>query len=122
MQKQMKQDLLKQGDLEGANAINIEEELEDDVFEAVSKRAWTDILLQLITKVVSLNSVHGEVYSIQHYVIKFVSDLRQVSDFFLVSSTNKTYSYDITEILLKVVFNTINLILYRRLLWFKRLV
>jgi hypothetical protein len=24
---------------------------------------------------VSLNSVHGEVYSIQHYVIKFVSDL-----------------------------------------------
>ena len=47
MQKQMKQDLLKQGDLEGANAINIEEELEDDVFEAVSKRAWTDILLQL---------------------------------------------------------------------------
>jgi hypothetical protein len=27
MQKQMKQDLLKQGDLEGANAINIEEEL-----------------------------------------------------------------------------------------------
>ncbi|XP_071134806.1 cilia- and flagella-associated protein 47-like isoform X3 [Mytilus edulis] len=47
MQKQMKQDLLKQGDLEGANAVNIEEELEDDVFEAVSKRAWTDILLQL---------------------------------------------------------------------------
>jgi hypothetical protein len=27
------------------------------------------------TKVVSLNPVHGEVYSIQHYVIKFVSDL-----------------------------------------------
>ena len=29
--------------------------------------------------VVSLNPVHGEMYSIQHYVIKFVSDLRQVS-------------------------------------------
>ena len=28
------------------------------------------------TKVVSSNPVHGEVYSIQHYVIKFVSDLR----------------------------------------------
>ena len=31
----------------------------------------------IITKVVSSNSVHGEVYSIQHYVIMFVSDLRQ---------------------------------------------
>jgi hypothetical protein len=28
----------------------------------------------ITTKVVSLNPVHGEVYSIQHYVIKFVSD------------------------------------------------
>jgi hypothetical protein len=29
----------------------------------------------IITYVVSSNPVHGEVYSIQHYVIKFVSDL-----------------------------------------------
>jgi uncharacterized protein with PQ loop repeat len=29
----------------------------------------------ITTKVVSSNPVHGEVYSIQHYVIKFVSDL-----------------------------------------------
>jgi len=29
-----------------------------------------------ITKVVSWNTTHGEVYSIQHYVIKFVSGLR----------------------------------------------
>ena len=29
----------------------------------------------ITTKVVSSNSVHGEVYMIQHYVIKFVSDL-----------------------------------------------
>jgi len=36
------------------------------------------------TKVVSLNIVHGEVYSIQHYVIKFVSDLRQVDGFLRV--------------------------------------
>ena len=35
----------------------------------------------ITTKVVSLNPAHGEVYSIQHYVIKFVSDLRQVSGF-----------------------------------------
>ena len=33
--------------------------------------------LPITTEVVSLNPVYGEVYSIQHYVIKFVSDLRQ---------------------------------------------
>jgi hypothetical protein len=38
----------------------------------------------IITKVVSLNFVHGEVYSIQHYVIKFVSDLRQAGGFLRV--------------------------------------
>ena len=38
----------------------------------------------ITTKVVSLNPVHGKVYSIQHYVIKFVSDLRQVGNFFQV--------------------------------------
>jgi hypothetical protein len=31
--------------------------------------------------VVSSNPTHGKVYSIQHYVIKFVNDLQQVSDF-----------------------------------------
>jgi hypothetical protein len=36
----------------------------------------------ITTKVVSLKpGRHREVYSIQHYVIKFVSDLRQVSGF-----------------------------------------
>ena len=30
------------------------------------------------TKVVSSNPAHGEVKSIQHYVIKFVDDFRQV--------------------------------------------
>jgi hypothetical protein len=29
----------------------------------------------------SLNSAHGDVYSTQHYLIKFVSDLRQVGGF-----------------------------------------
>ena len=38
----------------------------------------------ITTKVVSVNPVHGEVYWIQHYVIKFVSDLRQVSGFLRV--------------------------------------
>ena len=41
-------------------------------------------LVPITTKVVSLNPIHGEVYSIQHYVIKFVSDFRQVGDFLLV--------------------------------------
>ena len=41
---------------------------------------WLDLQLPvqsepMTTKVVSSNPVHGEVYSIQHYVIKFVSDL-----------------------------------------------
>jgi hypothetical protein len=35
----------------------------------------------MTTKVVSSNSIHGEVYSIQHYVIKFVSNFQQVSGF-----------------------------------------
>jgi hypothetical protein len=37
----------------------------------------------ITTKVASLNPIHGKVYSIQHYmyVIKFVSDLRQVGGF-----------------------------------------
>ena len=38
----------------------------------------------ITTKVVSSNPVHGEVYSIQHYVIKFVSDLRHVGGFLRV--------------------------------------
>ena len=33
------------------------------------------------TKVVSSNPFHGEVYSIQHYAIKFVSDLWWVCGF-----------------------------------------
>ena len=35
----------------------------------------------ITTKIVSSNPVHGEVYSIQYYVMKFVSDLRQVGGF-----------------------------------------
>jgi hypothetical protein len=36
------------------------------------------------TKVVSSNPVHGRLYSMQYYVIKFVSDLRQVGGFLRV--------------------------------------
>ena len=51
-----------------------------------------------------------EVYSIQHYVIKFCQCLaagRWFSPGTPVFSTNKTNHQDITEILLKVVLNTI---------------
>jgi hypothetical protein len=54
-------------------------------------------------------------YSI-HYVIKFVSDLRQVSGICLctpVFSTNKTDCHDIAEILLKVALNALTLIDFR---------
>ena len=79
---------------------------------------WLDLqlLVQSVpittTKVVSLNPAHGEVYSIQQYVIKFVSDLRQVGGFLRVlrfPQTNKTEHHNITEISLKVVLNTITL-------------
>jgi hypothetical protein len=46
--------------------------------------------MYITTKVVSSNPVHGEAYSIQHYVIKFVSDLRQVGGFYFVVDTNLT--------------------------------
>ena len=36
------------------------------------------------TKIVSWNATHGDVLSKQHCVIKFVSDLRQVSGFLSV--------------------------------------
>ena len=59
----------------------------------------------------NLNLAHGEVYSIQHYVIKFVSDLRQVSGFLQVLEFPSPIklTQNITEILLKVVLNTIAL-------------
>ncbi len=64
------------------------------------------------TDVVRSNPIHGNMYSIQHYAIKFVSDLTQVSGFLQVSSTNKTdchiIYYIITEILLKEALNPIN--------------
>jgi hypothetical protein len=67
--------------------------------------------LPITTNVVSSNPVHGEVYSMQHYVIKFVCDLRQVDGFLRVlrfSPPIKLDCHDITEILVKVALNTIN--------------
>ena len=74
--------------------------------------------MPIITEFVSSNPAYGEVYSIQHYVIKFVSDLRHVGGYrrvLLVPSPNKTDRHDIIEILLKVALNTITLTLQRHL-------
>jgi hypothetical protein len=38
-------------------------------------------LVPITTKVMSSSPDHGEVYSVQHYVIKFVSDLWHVGGF-----------------------------------------
>ena len=43
-----------------------------------------DRMMVEFTKVVSSNPIHGEVYSIHHSVIKFVSNLRQVGGFLRV--------------------------------------
>jgi hypothetical protein len=61
----------------------------------------------ITTKIVSSNPVQGEVYSIQHCVIKFVSDLRQVGSFLRVFIRFPP-PIKLTEILLKVALNTIN--------------
>ena len=53
------------------------------------------------------SSIHSrsKLYSIQHYVIKFVSDLSKVGGFSPVSSTNKIVHINLTEISLIVEFN-----------------
>jgi hypothetical protein len=48
----------------------------------------------IATNVVSSNPPYGEVYSIQHYVIKFVSDLRQVGGFLRVFRFPPPHDYE----------------------------
>ena len=67
--------------------------------------------ITLYTSAVSSNPAHCEVYSIQHYVIKFVIDLRQVGGFLRAlrfPPPIKTDRHDISEILLKVASNIHN--------------
>ena len=59
----------------------------------------------------SLNPAHGEVYLIQHYVITFVSDLRQVCGFPRIlrfPPPIKLTAMIKTEILLKVTLKTVS--------------
>ena len=66
--------------------------------------------MPIATKVLSSNPVHGEMYSIKTVCDK-VCQWFAVGVWFSpgtpISSTNKTYSHDIAEILLKVALNTI---------------
>ena len=64
--------------------------------------------------VVSWNPVHGEVYSIQHYVIKCACNLWQFCGFIRVLRflPLKNDHHDIAEILLKVALNTIKLSIF----------
>jgi hypothetical protein len=62
----------------------------------------------ITTKVVSSNPAHSEVYLTHHYVINFISDLRQVGGFFGVS-TNKTDGHDVSELLLNMTINSITI-------------
>jgi hypothetical protein len=66
--------------------------------------------VHITTKVVSSNPNHGEMYSIQHYMIKVYQWLatgQWFSPGTLVSSTNKTDRHDITVLLVKVALNNL---------------
>jgi hypothetical protein len=58
----------------------------------------------ITTKVVNSNPAHEKVYTIQHYVIKSVSGIRQVASFLGVLRFLPPKK-DISEILLKVALN-----------------
>ena len=66
----------------------------------------------IATNVVSLNSTHGKVYSMQNYVIHFASDIRQIGgvlQVILFPQLIKTDHHNMAELLLKVALITINL-------------
>ena len=67
----------------------------------------------ITTKVVNSNPVHGEVYLIQHYVVKFVSNFQQVSvdnmkqlATILVHNTGNTSILPVSAILVQILVNT----------------
>ena len=51
----------------------------------------------ITTKVVSLNPAHGELYSIQHYVIKFISELQHVGGFLRVLRFPPQYNRNLVK-------------------------
>ena len=61
-------------------------------------------------------SVHGEVYTIQHYVIKFVIDFQQIGGFLRFPPPIKLTT-TIAEMLFKVAVNTISPSFYLTRIW-----
>ena len=55
----------------------------------------------IYTKVMSSKTVHGEVYSIQHCVIKFISDLLQVDGFLRVLRFHSPLKLTVMILILK---------------------
>ena len=48
LQRSVKLELIQQGQTKEAEKIRIDEDVEEEVFEAISKRMWTDCLLQIL--------------------------------------------------------------------------
>ena len=65
--------------------------------------------MSITTNVASFNPTPGEVCSIKQYVMKFFSDLQQVSGFLQVFRFPPliNWCHDITEVLLKVALHSI---------------
>ncbi|KAL8606797.1 hypothetical protein ACOMHN_049626 [Nucella lapillus] len=61
LQEQVRQELQVQGKVQEADSLPLQEGLDDEVFEALSKRAWTDVLLQIL-KVLILARVTPKAY------------------------------------------------------------
>ena len=76
-------------------------------------------LVPITTKIVSSNIAQGEVYPVQHCVIKFVSDLPHACSFLRVlrfSYTN-TSLHNKSEMLLKVALNTTYFVFHYQTDW-----
>ncbi|KAK3775916.1 hypothetical protein RRG08_017206 [Elysia crispata] len=48
LQRSVKMELVQQGKKQDADKIRIDDDVEEEVFEAISKRMWTDVLLQIL--------------------------------------------------------------------------
>ncbi|XP_059154686.1 cilia- and flagella-associated protein 47-like isoform X2 [Physella acuta] len=56
LQKSIKFELLRQGNTKDAAKIRADDDIEEEMFEAISKRTWTDVLLQIL-KILVLSKV-----------------------------------------------------------------
>ena len=88
------------------------------ILTLISPRGHGDRMIVGFTTTYAISAYHhsrcefkshsGEVHSIQHYMIKFVSELRQVGDFLLVVRFPPQRKLVATEILLNLCHNSNN--------------